>query len=358
MRKKLEKILILSVAGLILFASSVYALPPASDEIYEGIDVSIFQGRIDFEEVKRSGIQVVYVRASEGRGYVDPYFRRNYDEAKRYGINVGFYHYLTARSEEEAYQEAKHFADVIAGTKPDCRLAMDFETFGNLSNDEVNRISFAFLRRVQELTGREMVVYSDTYNARTRFSYELAQQYPLWVAEYGVEVPVDNGKWDNWIGFQYSDEGRIDGIRGRVDRDKFTREIFETNKETEVPRNNDEDKIGEKAGNRTIYVVKRGDTLWRIARRYDTTIEEIAALNKIRNPNLIYVGERIIINTTKQDYTQIMGKRIVYRIRRGDTLSQIARRFNTTVRELVRLNDIKNPNLIYVGKTLLVRYER
>ena len=67
----------------------------------EGIDVSHWEGRIDFSEVRRAGIRIVYIKASEGDREVDPDFERNYREAQTAGLKIGFYHYLTARTVEE-----------------------------------------------------------------------------------------------------------------------------------------------------------------------------------------------------------------------------------------------------------------
>lgn len=67
----------------------------------EGIDVSHWEGRIDFFEVRRAGIRIVYIKASEGDRGVDPDFERNYREAQTAGLKIGFYHYLTARTVEE-----------------------------------------------------------------------------------------------------------------------------------------------------------------------------------------------------------------------------------------------------------------
>lgn len=355
MKEKLIKILITMMILPFMLLKYTYALSPSSDVIYEGIDVSQWQGAIDFNAVKNENIQIVYIKASEGTGYVDPYFRKNYEGAKENNLNIGFYHYLTARTENEAILEAEHFTNVISGTTPECKLAMDFESFGNLTNEEINNISFAFLRKVQELTNREMVIYSDTYNARNVFSYELASEYPLWVAEYGVEVPQDNGKWSSWIGFQYTDEGRINGINTYVDRNKFTEQIFNSSSE-KIPERN-EVQTGENAGDTFIYTVRKGDTLGAIARKYGTTVNELVALNNIQNPNLIYVGQKIIINSINNNYNGLIGKKIVYRIQRGDTLSGIAKRYGTTVNNLVRLNNIQNPNLIYAGNIIIVNAE-
>ena len=208
MKKELTKKLVASCTAFFLMTCMVtipvYALPPASEPTYPGIDVSQWQRDINFAQVKEDGIDVVYIKATEGQNYVDPYFRRNYEQAKANGLKVGFYHFVRAKTEEAARKEADHFASTIAGTNPDCRLAMDFESFGDLSANQVNQISFAFLRRLSEVTGKELVIYSNTYSARTIFSKELAQYYPLWVAQYGPSEPGDNGKWNSWIGFQYT----------------------------------------------------------------------------------------------------------------------------------------------------------
>ena len=94
------------------------------------------------------------------------------------------------------------------------------------------------------------------------------------------------------------------------------------------------------------YTVQKGDTLWSIARRFGTTIKQLALQNNLSDPNLIYPGEHLMIRNTDKDF--------VYRIRRGDTLWDIARRFDTTVDELAALNHIADPDRIYVGETLII----
>ena len=96
--------------------------------------------------------------------------------------------------------------------------------------------------------------------------------------------------------------------------------------------------------------MKAGDTLSRIAARYNTTVSALVRLNDITNPDLIYPGEVIRIRGNVASYEVIN-----YTVESGDTLSRIAARYNTTVSELVRLHDITNPDLIYVGEVLRVR---
>lgn len=85
----------------------IYAFSAESQPIYEGIDVSQWQQNIDFAKVKEAGIEIVYIKSSEGNGYIDPYFSRNYEKAKQNGLNIGFYHYVTARSVREAMRTGR-----------------------------------------------------------------------------------------------------------------------------------------------------------------------------------------------------------------------------------------------------------
>ena len=98
------------------------------------------------------------------------------------------------------------------------------------------------------------------------------------------------------------------------------------------------------------YTVQRGDTLWGIAQRYNTTVASIASLNNISNPRLIYAGTtlRIIQNNNNSQNTY-------YTVQRGNTLWGLAQRYNTSVANLVRMNGIRNPNLIYPGQVIRIK---
>lgn len=99
-------------------------------------------------------------------------------------------------------------------------------------------------------------------------------------------------------------------------------------------------------GGTEVYVVARGDTLRKIAARFDTTVDELLDLNPgIANRNLIYVGQRLVVPSEENSYT----------VQRGDTLRKIAARFETSVDELLDLNpQIRDPNRIFVGQVLRV----
>lgn len=353
MFKKIKIIVLLfSFVTFFIISTSVSSLAfgPSSSTIYQGIDVSSWQGNINFAQVKNAGIDIVYIKSSEGVSYIDPYFERNYQNAKANGLKVGFYHYVTARTVEEARNQANFFAKVISGKEPDCKLAMDFESFGNLSVNQINEISKVFLETLQNATNKEVLIYSNSYTARTILSSDLAI-YPLWVANYGVSEPGGNDKWNTWVGWQYTSTGRVTGISGNVDRDKFTDGVLLSNT-SPIPTPDSPSTPEEPIENGTIiYTVKSGDTLSKIAREYGTTVNNIVSLNpSITNPNLIYPGEQFTISINNNTSSSSL----VYTVVKGDTLSEIAVRYDTTVSKLVIDNNISNPNLIYPGQRLVI----
>lgn len=338
---------------LLIISVPVYALSPSSNVIYKGIDVSEWQGSINFARVKEAGIEMVYIRAGQGFSYEDAQFERNYEEARRNGLKIGVYHYMTARSVEDAKLQAQFFVSLISGKQIDCKLAMDFESFGSLNRSQINEIAVAYMEEVKRLSGKEVVVYSNTYDAKYVFNSEVAKE-PLWVAQYGVSEPQDNGNWKNWVGYQYSSTGRISGISGNVDLDEFTEDILLNNVEevpsVENPKCDKEDRI--------LYKVKRGDTLSEIALEHNTTVSHLVLINDIQNPNLIFVGEILTIScnhNNSESENNSSENIIIYTIKKGDTLSEIALEHDTTVISLVNLNNIQNPNLIYAGETIKIR---
>ncbi len=361
MRKRIFKIfvsvLIILAAPMYILITPVYAFSPWGDVIYQGIDVSGWQGNINYAEVKNSGIEIVYMKSSEGRSFVDPYFNQNYTNAKANGLKVGFYHYLIARSNEEAIEEARFFVSVISGKEPNCRLAMDFESFGNLSVEEINQIGITFMTAVQNLSGKEVIIYSNTNDARNIFSGELTN-YPLWVAQYEVYEPTPNGKWSTWAGWQYTSTGEVAGISGHVDRNKFTNQVL-LNTSGTIPLPDNTDKPI--AGGTTTITIQRGDTLSRIALEYNTTVARLVELNNIANPNLIYTGQKLIVPSGETpddtDGNSTSGQTI-YIVKAGDTLNQIAASFGTTARAIAVENNIRNINLIYVGQRLIIPTNR
>lgn len=325
-------------------------MTPKDELVYEGIDVSNWQRNIDFAQVKASGIEIVYIKASEGTTFKDPYLEANYENAKSNGLKIGFYHYLTATSVAAAQRQASFFASVIEGKEVDCKLVMDYEEFFGESKPQINEIAIAFMQRVKQITGKDVIVYSNLNNVRNTFGDAVASEGRLWLAYYNNPNNLINvnSSWDTYIGLQYTSSGSITGISGNVDRDRFSKEILMEDLQDEPIDNTPVD-------NRIVnYIVKPGDTLSALALQYETTVNEIARLNNIKNVNLIYPGQVLEIITNSYGPPENTSQRITYTIKRGDTLSAIANRYGVSVQNLVSWNGIRNPNLIYSGNKLII----
>ncbi|MDL2225687.1 LysM peptidoglycan-binding domain-containing protein [Eubacteriales bacterium OttesenSCG-928-M02] len=313
------------------------------DRDYVGIDISSWQGaNVDFNAVRNDGIQMVYIRASYGTYSTDRYFLGNYQRAKAAGLLVGLYHNVTATNVTQARQQARHFASVVANTPPDCKLAMDFETFDGLNNNEINAISLAFMQELEAATGQEAIMYFNLSTARDRLDARL-QEYDLWLAQWGVSTPSNVPLWPEIVGWQYTSSGRVNGINGNVDRNYFSQKLLLGDTPTPpTPPPVDPTIID--------YTVVRGDTLWGIAQRYGTTVNDILAINNIPNPNLIYPGQVIRVPVNGGG----TGAYPVHTVVRGDTLWDIARSYGSTVDAIAKYNHIPNPSLIYPGQRLTI----
>lgn len=305
-----------------------------ASEIYQGLDISTYQGQVDFTQVKEAGYQGIYIRAGEGDELVDPRFQENYQGASGVGLPLGFYFYVTATNITQAEAQAQRFATLISGMDYQLRPAMDFESFGSLSQEETNQIALAFLEELSTKTGVTPVLYSDASNVETRWDTCLST-YPLWVADYeNLENPEEytlqnKDIWENWSGYQYTDSLTVPGIREKVDGNLFTSDLFL--------------QVSGETPSTVPYVVQKGDTLWGISAKYQVSVDELVEINEILHPNLIYVGEIIEIpQKTTSTYT----------VEKGDTLWGIGKKFHTTVAALAEENAIKNVNLIFVGEVL------
>lgn len=199
---------------------SVYA----ADRKYEGVDVSVWQGDIDFSKVKEAGKDIVYIRAGYGIAE-DEKFRENAERAKEAELKTGFYFYVTALNVTEAQKQAKYFADLIKEYDYDCIPAVDFEQFSGLTKRQANDIAIAFIETLEQYTNTTPMFYSNSYRTASLWEDTLTR-YPLWVANYGREEIPKTGIWQTWAGWQHSNKGEVLGITGKVDLDYFTDDVL------------------------------------------------------------------------------------------------------------------------------------
>ena len=264
----------------------------------QGIDVSQWQGVIDFEKVKASGIEFVIIRAGYGRTVEqrDPYFEKNYTGAKAAGLKVGAYWYSYADSVEDAKKEAATCLEVIKGKQFEYPIYFDLEEQKQFARGKTfcSDLVKAFCNTL-EAAGYFAGLYISRSPLTTHITTEVANRYAVWVAEYGHKLNY-SGNYGMW---QNTSAWRVGGISGNVDHDfcyvdypsiiknkglngfKKSGSIANADKKPAAPK---------------TYTVKKGDTLTAIAKKYKTTVKKLVALNGIKDANLIYPGQVLKVN--------------------------------------------------------------
>lgn len=243
-----------------------------------GIDVSKWQGKIDWKKVKESGIKFAIIRAGYGReiSQKDECFDSNYEGCKAQEIPCGAYWYSYAMSVDEAKKEAQTCLEVIKGKQFEYPIYFDMEEQKQfaLGKEACTDIVKAFLETV-EAAGYWVGLYMSKSPLETYISEDVRKKYAVWVAHYGVQRTSYSGQFGMW---QKSSEGKINGITGNVDLDEayvdYPTEIKKAglngfkksgsaSKEEKKPANT---KPAEPEY--TNYIVKHGDSLWAIAQKY------------------------------------------------------------------------------------------
>ena len=194
--------------------------PVAQVPLAQGIDVSSWQGSIDWVRVKSSGVQFAYLRIGPVYGCPDSYFERNASECERLGIPYGIYYYSYAGSNSDARREADNVLNWLGGHRPQLPIYIDVEdskilqdTGFNCSRIASNICSFA--SRI-ESAGFESGVYANLYWFNTYLTDSSLSNLKHWVAQYGPDTCSYKNDYVLW---QYTSSGMISGISGNVDCD-------------------------------------------------------------------------------------------------------------------------------------------
>lgn len=182
-----------------------------------GIDVSKWQGDINFEELKNDGVEFIIIRVGttrNGEYYLDPKFERNISEANKYGIKVGLYFFSYSTDIKKSREEALWVIDQIKDYKVDLPIAFDWEDWSNfndynISFYELSMSAKAFLDTIKEHGYDGMLYSSKSYLEYMWFPLD----YDVWLAHY-TDKTTYKGKYKFW---QLCDNGVVDGIRGNVD---------------------------------------------------------------------------------------------------------------------------------------------
>jgi lysozyme len=196
---------------------------PASTEV-QGIDVSHYQGVIDWSQVAEAGTAFVFIKATEGTSYAAPQFQDNWSGAKAAGLLRGAYHFF--QPGEDPQQQAEYFLSVVQTVPGDLPPVLDVEISGEAS--EIIEGAQTWLAAVEKATGKAPILYtSPAFWDDLGVSPAGFDRYSLWVAEYGVTAPKIPEGWTAWTFWQFSESGEVAGVEGSVDLDLFQGTLLE-----------------------------------------------------------------------------------------------------------------------------------
>lgn len=221
MRKRLwAGIVVFLLFDIILFGILIYQrkiiINHPSEEEYpiRGVDVSYYQGEIDWQVLAEENIAFAFIKATEGSSHIDTKFRENWERAGETGLKRGAYHFFSFESSGKA--QAEHFISVVPKTAGDLSPVVDIEFYGNRFNDrpgasETRTELKALLDILEDHYGIKPVIYAteSSYSAYIRGHFD---DYPLWIRNVYFSPNMGMpGKWTFW---QYDSESKLQGYSG------------------------------------------------------------------------------------------------------------------------------------------------
>ncbi len=183
-----------------------------------GIDVSHFQGHVDWAAVKNAGCSFAFAKATEGAGITDPFFAANWAGMKAAGLMRGAYHFY--RAGEDAQQQAANFLSNVQFETGDLPPVLDIELNDGVVGEALVGGVQTWLDAVEPVAGVTPIIYTNTYFWDAQFNDQFSQ-YPLWIAHYGPQPEPLPAGWTVWTFWQYSQSLGIAGVGGAADHDYF-----------------------------------------------------------------------------------------------------------------------------------------
>ena len=183
-----------------------------------GIDISHYQGHIDWEllrnaMIEKCPVRFVLIKATEGSGRIDPMFKENFSQALDYGFIRGAYHFWSNKS--SARDQAYFFLRTVRLKDGDLPPVLDIEHKpADVSVEDFQRDVLTWLHIVEDRYHVKPIIYT-YYKFKTNYlNAPVFDDYPYWIAHYYVDKVEYSGKWKFW---QHTDAGRLPGIKGYVD---------------------------------------------------------------------------------------------------------------------------------------------
>ena len=348
----------------------------------KGIDVSEFQGNIDWTKVKNDGVEFAILKLGNiydtDANYKDSKFDTNYKNARANGIKVGAYIYNYCNTEDNLKKGLDWAFEKLAGKELDLPLYLDMEdkTIAVETVDSLTNQCNEFAKIVKE-KGYKAGVYANLNWLKNELNpSKFNKDISVWVAQYYKECQYER-KYDIW---QYTSSGKVSGISGNCDMNYLYNEdiMEETSTTVEDKKSIDElanEVIDGKWGNGT----DRKTNLEKAGYDYDAVQNRVNEILKEKDnkKSVTEVAKDVIAGdygngedrkkklesegydyaTVQSKVNQLLGANVTktYTVKSGDTLSEIAKKYNTTVQKLVKDNNINNDNLIYVGQKIVIK---
>lgn len=192
------------------------AIDPIAD--VSGVDLSKWQGTVDFEKIKGTGKSYVFIRASLGNTYADPDYDRNIQNARAAGLATGSYHfYMTDDKPDDQFANFSKHVSLQPGDMPP---VVDIEKLNKNSLPNTTVELKIFLNLMEKKYEVKPIIYSGESFANK--DLKGLSEYPLWLAEYNKnkipQLPLD---WKHWAFWQYTQNGTVAGVEGKIDLNRF-----------------------------------------------------------------------------------------------------------------------------------------
>ena len=217
---------------------------PEGYEIH-GIDISHYQGKIDWEQltnamIKGCPVRFVIIKSTEGSSRLDENFRENFNQARDFGFIRGVYHFWSNKS--TAREQAYYFLDQVHLTDGDLPPVLDIEHKpADKSVEDFQRDVLTWLHIVEDKYHAKPIIYTYYKFKEQYLSAPVFEDYPYWIAHYYVDKVQYKGKWKFW---QHTDVGKLPGIKGYVDFNIYNGSYYEL-KQLCIGNNNNEKKFME-----------------------------------------------------------------------------------------------------------------
>ena len=348
----------------------------------KGIDVSEFQGSIDWAKVKNDGVEFAILKLGNiydtDANYKDSKFDTNYKNARANGIKVGAYIYNYCNTEDNLKKGLDWAFEKLASKELDLPLYLDMEdkTIAVETVDSLTNQCNEFAKIVKE-KGYKAGVYANLNWLKNELNpSKFNKDISVWVAQYYKECQYE-GKYDIW---QYTSSGKVSGISGNCDMnylynedimeetsttvedkksiDELANEVIDGKWDNGTDRKTNLEKAGydyEAVQNRVNEILKEKDNKKSVTEVAKDVIAGDYGNGEDRKKKL--EAEGYDYETVQAKVNQLLGANVTktYTVKSGDTLSEIAKKYNTTVQKLVKDNNIKNANLIYVGQKIVIK---